>query len=79
MLRTIEKREAVRAVHSTWLGETDMSSKYRRCTTLDPTFAEDAWESLSEDSFPLEIANLPAILHRAFISELSKRVRHGRR
>lgn len=73
MLKTLERHSVVRAAHSSWPADCDASSRYDGCVTMDPARASRAWSILSEDTFPAEIANYPAMLHRAFMMEIAKR------
>lgn len=78
MLKTFTKKSVVRAFHSSW-NEDDHDPmikpghRYRSCVTLEPSEALAAWETLSEDTVPLEFANIPRLLHYAFRRELIKR------
>lgn len=73
MLKSITRRSVVRAAHSSWPDDCDMTPRYPAFITIDPIRTVEAWAALSEDTFPLEIATYPAYLHQAFKSELSKR------
>jgi len=43
---------------------------FRNCSTLVPDETLDAWDRLSEDTTPLEMADLPKVLHRAVTQNL---------
>lgn len=75
MRKAFKDRDAAHVSHPNWL-EADsikFSSRYAHCVTLEPKGAVEAWGKLSEDTFAIEIARLPSILHRALKRELFKR------
>jgi len=76
MLKALTRREIVRTSAKS---SDDQPNKYRygNCITLEPPFAESAWTTLSEDTFGLEIADYPRILHNAFIIHLRKRAENA--
>lgn len=79
MLKSVQRREVVHAGHKTWPGDCDMTPRYIRQVTLEPCLLAEAWGTLSEDTFPLEVATYPAIFHRAFKLQLGKRARNERK
>lgn len=48
-------------------------SFYSDYNTIDPLEVEAAWEHLSRDSVPAQVALLPAILEGAFLQELKEK------
>lgn len=77
MLKTISKRQIVRATAKPARDNLDSRCIYSGCYTLEPPLVEDAWDTLTEDTFALEIATYPKLFHRAFISEMRKRAKHA--
>lgn len=73
MLKLADRRSFVRAAHSSWPDDCDMTPRYNRHINIDPSRTLEAWGTLAEDTFPLEIATYPAIIHRAFRLHLFKR------
>lgn len=78
MLSRVEKKNILRTSHFSWPEEFNMSSRYVKEITIDPSRSLEAWDRLSEDTFALEIASIPSLLHRAFRVELKKRARDER-
>lgn len=78
MLKIADRRAVVRAAHSSWPDDCDMTPRYSRHITIDPSRTVEAWGTLAEDTFPLEIATYPAIFHQAFKCQLFKRSKNER-
>ncbi|MBO9589568.1 hypothetical protein [Devosia sp.] len=72
-------KSVVRASHSSWAQEDEMKPRYAPCITIDPSESFSSWSKLSEDTFALEIASYPIVLHRAFLKEVKKRAGDDRR
>lgn len=73
MLKAISRQTVVR---SSSIKHVDDGCIYDDVYTLEPSSVMDAWDCLSEDTFALEIARYPHVLHTAFISEMMKRTKH---
>ena len=58
------------------LGLVASKSMFRDCVTIDPFEVEDTWEHLDVDTRFVELAELPATLHTAFVSTLVDK-QHG--
>lgn len=75
----IEKaRKIVRALHRSWPETLDITPRYAGCGTLAPGDVVSAWDRLSEDTLPLEVAHYPAVFHHALMAALAKRGTDGR-
>jgi len=55
------------------LGLVASKSMFRDCVTIDPFEVEDTWERPDVDTRFVELAELPATLHTAFVSTLVDR------
>lgn len=49
------------------------ASEFSNVNTLDPSRVEEAWDTLSRDTWGEEVAELPSTLHAALIDTLLKR------
>lgn len=77
MLKAVQKRNIVRASTKPHREGRREGCIYSGVNTLEPSLVDDTWGTLSEDTFAIEIAQFPALLHRAFLSELRKRAKHA--
>ena len=73
----VSRREIVRTSVQ-FRDENPSSYRYRGCFTLEPPLVGDAWDTLAEDTFGLEIADYPRILHHAFLAEVLKRAGYAK-
>jgi hypothetical protein len=77
MLKSVSKRHIVRATANSSQDKFGSKFIYSGCYTLEPPLVEDAWDTLGQDTFALEIAAYPKVFHRAFLAELRKRAKHA--
>lgn len=52
------------------------ASEFSNVNTLDPSRVEEAWDTLSRDTWGEEVAELPSTLHAALIDTLMQRHRN---
>jgi hypothetical protein len=79
MLKTVKSRQIVRSSSSS-RGKSHNDDKrciYSGCYTIEPGEVQEAWDTLSTDTFAIEIASYPALFHNAFLSEMRKRMKHA--
>ena len=69
----------IRARHHSWPDRCSEDNLFAGSVTIDPSEILSAWETLSQGTRELEAIGYPALIHKALVETLRKRLNGERR